>query len=100
MIIPLALLCFSVQVQVYKTVGDKKRNYNKEDYCYYCSKRFLSKISRHFLAMHTDRAAVQEIVKSEGKNREDLLYRLQQLGNYKHNTEVSYMFSFIVYLAL
>lgn len=67
---------------------DNGRNYSKTDHCYYCNKVIGSKISKHLLKMHTDRVAVQEIIQSSGEHRGKLLYKLQQLGNYKHNTEV------------
>ena len=66
-----------------------KRNYQKADYCYYCKHKLLSKVSKHYLAVHTDKLLVQEIISSEGKVRQDLMYKLQQMGNYDHNVKVS-----------
>lgn len=82
-----SLILFAVCVPVYTKAG-AGRNYSKADYCYYCSKMYSSKISKHLLNSHADRASVQEAINSSGKHRRDVLYRLQQLGNYTHNTEV------------
>lgn len=68
--------------------AEGKRDYSKTDYCFYCEKELFSKISKHYLQVHTDRGLVKEIVVSKGKLRLQLMHKLQQLGNYKHNTRV------------
>ena len=92
---------FAVQVELYtttftsrraqtKTDKVKKRNYAKADYCYYCSKLFVSRISKHLLSVHRDKPEIEEALRYKpGKVRHKLLYKLQQLGNYQHNKEVS-----------
>jgi hypothetical protein len=69
--------------------SESKRNYTKADYCYYCERKFVSSMRKHVLAMHTDRSLVQQIVTSTGPERKTLLYKLQHLGNYRHNCQVT-----------
>ena len=81
------LFTFAVQVPTYKK--GKKRDYRKDAFCLYCERLFTSKIAPHYLRMHVDKPLVQQIMKEKSQSkREDLLYKLQQLGNYKHNTKV------------
>lgn len=84
-------------VPVYQKKADGKRNYHKLDYCYYCEKKVPSKSSKHLLSRHTDREGVKEIIRSESRQeRKRLLYKLQQLGNYQHNTQVFSRFREII----
>lgn len=74
-------------VPIYAKVGGSRRNYRKSDYCYYCEKEITSKIARHYIQQHADRHLVQKVI-TDGSDRKILLYKLQQLGNYRHNTQV------------
>lgn len=67
---------------------DNKRNYSKDDYCFYCKKKFTSKISKHILTVHSEETEVAQAILKSKNDRTDILYKLQQLGNYQHNTKV------------
>lgn len=90
---------FSVTVPVYVKKGDDKRNYVKVDWCLYCEGKITSRISKHNISMHSERSLVKEIERCKAdlnkKKKEKLMYKLQQLGNYKHNVKVNFIFQFI-----
>lgn len=69
-----------------------KRNYQKPDYCLYCKGRYLSKISAHYLGVHSSEIKVQQIaaLPSGCKERKRLLALLQNQGNHEHNCQVIY----------
>lgn len=93
----LSRLCSSSNCWLYNSLvtvsrcanASGKRDYGKVDCCFFCKKLIASKISRHYLNVHVDREAVKQIVLASGKDRAKKLYRLQQLGNFEHNTRVS-----------
>ena len=66
------------------------RNWSKPDYCLYCKQRYMSKISPHYMAMHSDETRVKEIeaFPSGSKERKRQLLLLQLEGNHNHNLEV------------
>lgn len=76
-----------VTVPIYVRKGGK-RDYNKADYCFYCSKKISSKITRHLISNHSDRKLVRDSIMAKGNEKNKLLYRVRQLGNYQHNIEV------------
>lgn len=81
-------LVFVVTVPLYKKVAGT-RQYSKADYCLYCKQALKSKVSRHYLAVHANKASVEDIIGTDDcAKRKVLLYRLQQLGNFEHNTKV------------
>lgn len=67
-----------------------KRNYSKPDYCLYCKNRYTSKISTHYLAVHSTEPKVIAIkeLPTGSKERKRLLTLLQNEGNHLHNLEV------------
>lgn len=79
-----------VTVPVY-SLNDGKRNYRKADYCYYCNQKVTSKISRHLMSCHVDRKLVNDAVLAKGFERQNLLYKMRQLGNYQHNIKVTWL---------
>lgn len=80
--------CIAVVVPVYSK-NNGRRNYSKKDICYYCEKTINSRISKHYLSVHTDRTLVQQVISADGEaERNDKLYQLQHMGNFKHNTKV------------
>lgn len=82
-------VCFClVTVPVYTNKPGGKRNYEKTDHCFYCSKIIQSKVTRHILRHHTDKELVKQAISSTGKQRESVLYKIRQLGNYMHNVQV------------
>lgn len=95
------LLDLSVRVPVYKS-KDSARNYSKADFCYYCDRKLDSKISKHYLRTHTDRDLVKQIIMTEPGSglKKKLLYKLQQLGNYKHNRQVYLSIIIIIILII
>lgn len=88
---------YLVRIPVYTKRGGK-RCYTKIDYCYFCSKRIVSKVSRHYRNKHQTEREVMEyflLKRKEGQQLKDyendrtkMLKKLQMLGNYKHNIDV------------
>lgn len=81
-----SVLYFAVSVSL-KSDGSK---YRKVEYCLYCKQGFSSRISKHYMAAHKDKEEVQKAV-NEPVERQKLLYKLQQLGNYTHNCKVTFL---------
>ncbi|XP_005098712.2 uncharacterized protein LOC101849288 [Aplysia californica] len=77
-----------------KIAGDpksgSKRNYRKPDYCVFCKGMYVSKISAHYLSVHSKEAKVKDIVSLPigSKERKRLMILLQNAGNHEHNCEV------------
>lgn len=80
---------FAVTVSGAPKVGGK-RNYAKADYCLFCKSQYLSKISKHFMAVHANEEKVKKIMdlpKGSVKRKQQLAL-LQNDGNHLHNCEV------------
>ncbi|XP_064630705.1 uncharacterized protein LOC135494501 [Lineus longissimus] len=67
----------------------EKRNYSKSDYCLYCERRYQSKISVHYLAVHCNESDVKSALMAPVKSveRKNALLLLQNRGNFKHNAK-------------
>lgn len=78
-------------VPVYEKKSSGARNYKKDDYCFYCEKHFQSNIRTHYINMHPNEDLVSEAtgLALESKERRKMFFKLQQLGNYKHNCKAS-----------
>lgn len=82
------LLEFTVTVPVFP--GAKEPNaHSKADHCLYCEQVIRSRISKHLLNIHQEQPEIKEAIQVEGKQRQDKLYKVQCLGNFKHNVKVS-----------
>lgn len=77
-----------VIVPLYNRKNDGSRTYSKVDYCYYCEREFVSRISKHLLVMHANEDDVKRAARHSGEKRKWLLYKIQCMGNYKHNMKV------------
>ena len=77
----------TVMVPAYEPKGTKK-NYSRADYCYFCKKFLLSRISSHYVRAHATEEIVKNILRLEGKRKAVQLYKLQQLGNFHYNCHV------------
>ena len=77
-------------VPKYEKCADGNRNYAKVDYCLFCERCFRSKISVHYIGVHTDEEVVRKALKhpigSMARKRSLLL--LQNRGNFMHNSKV------------
>ncbi len=76
--------CISVSIQQKGSI--------KIDYCLYCDTEYKSNISKHYISMHSEEDEVVYIlaIPKKSKRRKHLLKKLQNEGNFKHNTKVSY----------
>jgi hypothetical protein len=66
---------------------DGKKNYSKVDYCYYCEKPVKYKMSRHLKKVHREENAVIEALRLPSQTARKMVL-LQNMGNFKHNTQV------------
>jgi len=77
----------SVTVATYKTTGGK-RNYVKADYCLFCCQKYDSKISKHYMSVHSDQIGDILMMPVGSKKRKLALQKLQNEGNFQHNVKV------------
>ena len=72
-----------------------KRDYRKTNYCLFCKHPFTSKISSHYISIHSSeekvKSAILHPVKS--KERKTALLEIENRGNFKHNVAVSIFFT-------
>jgi len=86
------LICsYSVTVTVQKSEKINGKRNLKTDYCLFCSAKYRSNISKHYISIHKDEPKVKNILKLplKSKERKKQLIKLQNDGNFKHNSEVS-----------
>ena len=62
--------------------------YAKVDYCYYCKQGFSARISKYLKSMQKREDEVKRARLSGDKENRHILYKLQCLRNFKHNTAV------------
>lgn len=62
--------------------------YSKKEYCVYCDQCLTSRISKHYLNMHSDEEDIKAALLADKEGKKNLLYKAQSLGNFKHNTKV------------
>ena len=65
------------------------KDYSKMEKCYFCGVYLTSRMSRHIERKHYKEVLVDEALKSDDNRRGNLLRRIQNLGNFVHNTNVS-----------
>lgn len=83
----------SKDIMIYTTKSPKrgcKRSYDKVNFCTFCGRSIMMKISRHLLAVHKHEKEVMEIklLPKWSLQRCALLKRLANEGNFKHNVAV------------
>jgi len=62
--------------------------YDKRYYCFYCDKA-LAKVKPHLISQHDNEALVAEMLAKKDKQlQKNLLVKLRNLGNHKHNSDV------------
>lgn len=82
-------LYFIVTVPIHKPEGNKKKAYAKLERCYFCSRYFTSRMSRHLRGQHKNELLVSEALKvKDPMERQRRLVRIQHLGNFVHNCKV------------
>ncbi|KAK6175870.1 hypothetical protein SNE40_014361 [Patella caerulea] len=75
-------------ITVLATNNSAGRKWDKKHYCNYCGIP-QSKLPRHLYTIHTDEPEVSKILQTEDKQlKSNLLCKLRNLGNHKHNCEV------------
>lgn len=65
----------------------KKFKYDKRHYCLYCTLP-QSKIQRHLISAHKDEDDVALLSQSTGKERQQLMTKIRNLGSHRHNINV------------
>ena len=67
----------------------KKQAYDKVHVCFFCNKELKCKMKRHILSVHRKEDVVQNILLlPKGIERTNMVNRLINEGNFKHNIEV------------
>ena len=75
---------------MYSAKEDGNRNYRKINCCYFCKRKFTSKISDYYLNIHVDEEEVRKIRLMEvgSSERKTALMKLENRGNFQHNVKV------------
>ena len=67
----------------------KEKDYSKRERCYFCSKYLKSRMTKHLTHSHAAEPLVSEAMQAnDQRDREKLLQRIQNLGNFVHNMNV------------
>ena len=67
----------------------KEKDYSKRERCYFCSKYLKSRMTKHLTHSHAAEPLVSEAMEAnDQRDREKLLQRIQNLGNFVHNMNV------------
>jgi len=75
-------------INVLTTSNAGGRHYDKKFYCLYCEKP-QAKLPRHLETKHKDETEVSKyLTATNKKSKQNMMLKLRNLGNYKHNSEV------------
>ncbi|XP_050398339.1 uncharacterized protein LOC126816141 isoform X5 [Patella vulgata] len=78
----------NTHITVFATNNTDGRKWDKRQYCYYCRKP-QSKLPRHLYKIHTTESEVRKIIQTmDPHQKTNLLSKIRNLGNHKHNCEV------------
>ena len=88
-VITLVKFCSTVSLQTYQGKNEK-RDYAKMNYCLYCEGKYISKISKHLMAVHRNEDGVKAAMGLPvgSKARKMAFSKLQNEGNFQHNCKV------------
>jgi hypothetical protein len=78
----------SVHVDAVERNDGGGRVYNKKLACYYCGKLYNHRIWQHIEAVHDDEADVCKAAAMKGKEKDEAVAMLKNMGNYKYNIAV------------
>ena len=91
--IPLiSLLFIAVVVLPHRSDSkNKRKDYVKGERCYFCARYLTSRLSRHLKQVHGGEPLVAAAVAEKDEPaRSRVFHKIQNLGNFVHNTNVSY----------